>query len=490
MSTVNAEMKTGLSKKSKMYYLHSAIGVAIMFLFGFLPPFSTVTPLGMKFLGIFIGLIYLWSLVDMGWPIFAAFVAMITLGCMPITQIYTSAFANQTVMLCLFPMLVIMPLAETGIFDYVAAWVLKQKFLQGHPWRLTIGLFLLVYIGCICHGGFALLFMVFELTYKICDMCGMKRSHPWAGAIITGVVVSHMLGGAIFPFTGLPLFFLGVFGAVQPFTWPFLQYMIYMLVMWAVIFVFYCIFIFLLRVDMTELKEADPSKFVKELPPVSSYQKKAASLMAIFIFTLIFVGIASAFKSDNIIVTLCKNIGLVGVSWIFICIMIVWRINDKAAFTLGFMSSKVLWDSILIICIGMSFGPAIAGEKTGIGTWLYQLTAPILAGHSAFSFIMLVCIITLIMTNFMNNTVVIMLMFSVIASYIEPMGLNIVTVAALMIIASQMAFLLPGASFYAGLSHGQAMHVGRKNGFYWGAVMMVSAGLSMPIMYFVGNALF
>ena len=490
MSIVSAEKKTAMSKKTKMYYIHSAVGLIIMFLFGFLPPFDPITPLGMKFLGIFIGLCYLWSFVDMGWPIFAAFVAMITLGCMPITQIYTSAFANSTMMLCLFPMLVIMPLAESGIFDYVAAWVLKQKFLQGHPWRLTIGIFVLVYVGCICHGGFALMFMIFEVTYKICDMCGMERSHPWAGAIVTGAVAAQVLGTAIFPFSGLALFMLGVFSALQPFAWPFLQYMIYMFVMWLVIFFFYCLFIFLLRVDMKKLKESDPSKFAKTLPPVSSYQKKVASMLAIFIISLIFVGIVSAFNSTNTIVVLCKNIGLVGVSWVFICIMVVWRINDKAAFSLNFMASKVLWDSILIICIGMSFGPAIAGEATGISVWLYELTAPVLAGHGKFGFMMMVCIITLVMTNFMNNTVVIMLMFSVISSYVVPMGLNIVTVAAMMIVASQMAYLLPGSSFYAGLSHGQAMHVGRKNGFYWGAVMMVASGISMPIMYFVGNMLF
>lgn len=89
-STITPEAK--LHKKDKLYYINSAIGVALMFLFSFLPPFGPVTPLGMKFLGIFIGLLYLWSTVDMGWPIFAAFVSLIVLDCMPITQIYTSAF--------------------------------------------------------------------------------------------------------------------------------------------------------------------------------------------------------------------------------------------------------------------------------------------------------------------------------------------------------------------------------------------------------------
>ena len=490
MSTVQAETKTAMSKKTKMYYIHSAIGLAIMFLFGFLPPFDPITPLGMKFLGIFIGLCYLWSFVDMGWPILASFVAIISLGCMPITQIYTSAFANSTLMLCLFMMLVMMPLAESGVFDYVAAWVLKQKILQGHPWRLTVGLLLLTYVASVCHGGFPVMFMVFEITYKICDMCGMKRTHPWAGAIVTGAVAAQVLGTAIFPFSGLALFMLGVFSALEPFAWPFVGYMVFMVAMFVFIFFFYVLFMIILRVDMSKLKESDPSQFVKSLPPITAHQKKVAFLLAGYIITLIAFGIVSAINSDAAIVALCKSIGLVGVSWAFMCIMVIWRVNDKPAFGLGYMASRVPWDSVLIIAIGMSFGPAIASEETGISTWLYQLTAPVLAGHGQFVFMMLVCIITLVMTNFMNNTVVIMLMFSVVSAYVVPMGINIITLSAMMIVASQMAYLLPGSSFYAGLSHGQAMHVGRKNGFYWGAVMMVASGISMPIMYFVGNMLF
>lgn len=489
MNTAIQEQDAKLTKKEKMYYVHSIVGVALMFLFGLLPPFDPVTPIGMKFLGIFIGLLYLWSTVDMGWPIFAAFVALVVLDCMPITQIYTTAFANSTLMLCLFTMLVIMPLAETGIFDYVAAWLLKKPFLKGHPWRLTIGLIALVFIGCICHGGIAILFMVFELTYKICDMCGMKRTHPWAGAIITGAVVSFVIGGGVFPFNGLPLFIMGVFSSIQTFQWPFLQYMLFMIIMEIVIMFFYCLFIKVLRVDMTKLREADVSDFVRELPPPSNYQKKAATMLITFIGCLVVVGIVSAFPA-NIFTTFCSRIGLVGVSWVFMCLMVIWRIKEKPAYTFNIMSAKVPWDSVFIICIGMSFGPAIASETTGISAWLYQLTAPILAGHSAFGFIMLVCLITLVLTNFLNNTVVIMLIISVIAAYVPTMDLNVITMAGMMLVASQMAMFVPGASYYSGLAHGQASQTGRKNGFLWGGMVMLATACAMPIMLIIGNLLF
>ena len=63
-----SEAITKVRSKNTSYYINSVIGVCIMLFFGYLPTFSTVTPMGMKILGIYIGLLYLWSTVDLIWP--------------------------------------------------------------------------------------------------------------------------------------------------------------------------------------------------------------------------------------------------------------------------------------------------------------------------------------------------------------------------------------------------------------------------------------
>ena len=47
-----------VKKGNTLYYLHSTIGLLLIFGFGHLPPFGTVTPVGMQVLGIFAGMIY------------------------------------------------------------------------------------------------------------------------------------------------------------------------------------------------------------------------------------------------------------------------------------------------------------------------------------------------------------------------------------------------------------------------------------------------
>ena len=55
-------------KKMDMYYIHVAIGLAIMAIFWMLPPMAPITPMGMKCVGAFLGMVYLWSAIEALWP--------------------------------------------------------------------------------------------------------------------------------------------------------------------------------------------------------------------------------------------------------------------------------------------------------------------------------------------------------------------------------------------------------------------------------------
>ena len=50
-----------------MMYVHIIITLFLMFGFGFLPPFATLTPMGMRLLGTFLGVIYGYSTRKTDW---------------------------------------------------------------------------------------------------------------------------------------------------------------------------------------------------------------------------------------------------------------------------------------------------------------------------------------------------------------------------------------------------------------------------------------
>lgn len=64
-------------KKSIKYYIHIAIMILIMFGFGKLPAFGPVTPLGMNIIGVFLGLLYGWSCVDLICPSMVGILSLI-----------------------------------------------------------------------------------------------------------------------------------------------------------------------------------------------------------------------------------------------------------------------------------------------------------------------------------------------------------------------------------------------------------------------------
>lgn len=71
-------MSTEMSNKNTKY-IHFIIVMVFMFLFRFVPPIGTITPYGMAVIGIFIGLIYGWS-VDADNLIWTSLLALVAIG--------------------------------------------------------------------------------------------------------------------------------------------------------------------------------------------------------------------------------------------------------------------------------------------------------------------------------------------------------------------------------------------------------------------------
>ena len=53
---------------SPMQWFHIVVTFLLMFGFGHLPTFATLTPVGMKVLGVFLGVIYGYSTCEVIWP--------------------------------------------------------------------------------------------------------------------------------------------------------------------------------------------------------------------------------------------------------------------------------------------------------------------------------------------------------------------------------------------------------------------------------------
>ena len=99
MSATTPEKKAPLSLA---YYVHSLVCLCIMFGFGLLDPVEPLTPLGMRLVGVFLGVLYGWVFIEIVWPSLAGLLAMMLVGGMKPVTLLNNSFGHPIVQMMFF----------------------------------------------------------------------------------------------------------------------------------------------------------------------------------------------------------------------------------------------------------------------------------------------------------------------------------------------------------------------------------------------------
>ena len=103
--------------------------ILIILIIGNLPPISQITELGMKILGVFIGIIFGWICIDILWVSLFGVVALSLTGYMPLLQILGAGIGNTTVDMILFSAIFAGLIEKTNCIQIVNKWLLTRKKL-------------------------------------------------------------------------------------------------------------------------------------------------------------------------------------------------------------------------------------------------------------------------------------------------------------------------------------------------------------------------
>jgi di/tricarboxylate transporter len=93
-----------------------------------------------------------------------------------------------------------------------------------------------------------------------------------------------------------------------------------------------------------------------------------------------------------------------------------------------------------------TFIALLGNASTGISAFVGSFLGPIFVGKPAWLFIILSMVITIVLTNFMANMVVAVVMFAACLPIGATLGIDPMQLGFLYTICSSMAFLLPAAS--------------------------------------------
>ena len=159
------------SAKKDLTLLHALITVFLMFGFAYVvPPPGSITPYGMKILGIFIGLLYGWTASNLIWPTFLGMIALASTGAFTMKEFFALSFGNETVVF-LMVLFVFTGLVDavassnsspTGLSAASVSMAVRGSFL---PWSFSVRLWPAVLSICLPHLSF---FGASSISFPIC----------------------------------------------------------------------------------------------------------------------------------------------------------------------------------------------------------------------------------------------------------------------------------------------------------------------------------
>ena len=323
--SANAQMT---ARGDAMYYVHSFLCLLIMFGFGQLPPVEPLTALGMRLIGIFLGLLYGWIFIDIVWPSMAGLLALMLVGGMKPVVLLNRSFGDPIVVMMFFIFVFCATINHYGLSRFISLWFITRKFVAGRPWVFTFTFLASMFIlGGLTSASPAAI-IGWSILYGICDVCGYKKGDGYPTMMVFGIVFASQVGMSLIPFKQAAL---TVFSAYETMSGVGIDYAKYMLiaacscVLCSLLFIALGKYVF--KPDMEKLKKLDASKLDTDgALKLSKVQK----LILCFLFALVALLLLPNFlPADLFISRFLKSIGNTGICVFLVTVMCFLKVDGK-----------------------------------------------------------------------------------------------------------------------------------------------------------------
>lgn len=480
-------MAENLKNNSISYYIHSIVAIVIMICFKFIPAVDPITPLGMEIVGIMIGLIYAYCTVDNIWPSILALVLLGLSGYCKVSEAFIKAAGNDTILFILFLLFFGGIIACTGIGKEIAERVTLWKIFKGRPWFLTVGILVAAFLLSSIIGSIPIILIFWSIIYGICETVGFSKHDKWPTYIIFGMALICAQGGLFLPFQVPVTGQLAVYKALDPgFSLSYPHYLCFSSIMGMCLIASYTMvgkFIVRPKMDPILNYQSEPKK-----DHLNFEHKIAIVLIISLVILLMLPGLLPqcGFK------TFLQSIGNTGMTALVVGAALLIRKNGKPVFNIKTISDRgVLWGMLFMVATAVTISTAMTSKETGVTQFINQLLAPVLSNTSPYIFLVLITVTSIILTNFINNSVVGIMMLTILFSFGDGLGVNSTVGFILISYASCLGFMLPSASPSAALLYGNRDWLDSKSIIKMALIVMLMMGLIFSLIGIpLGNIIF
>ena len=487
MSATTPEKKAPLSLA---YYVHSLVCLCIMFGFGLLDPVEPLTPLGMRLVGVFLGVLYGWVFIEIVWPSLAGLLAMMLVGGMKPVTLLNNSFGHPIVQMMFFIFVFCATISHYGLSKFISLWFITRKFVAGRPWVFTYTFLGSIFIlGGLTSASPAAI-IGWSILYGVCEVCGFKKGDGYPTMMVFGIVFAAQVGMSLIPFKQAAL---TVFSAYETMSGVGIDYAKYMLIALLICAVCSLLFIvmgkYIFRPDMSKLLNLEADKLDTDGSLNLTGVQKTVLL---FLFLLVLLLLAPNFlPADFFLTRFLKAIGNTGIVILLVTVMAAIKVEGKALLNFKVMvDSGVTWGIVLLLAFVQPLTIAMAAPGSGITDFLMQLLTPFFGESSSITFALFIGFAAVALTQVMNNGAVGVVLMPVIHSFCQASGMAPELPLIMVVMGVHFAFLTPAASASAALLHGNEWSDSKAIWKTAPAVILMSYLVTAAITIIVGKAIF
>lgn len=442
-----------MQAKSKSFYITLAVTLALMFGVQFLPPVGQITPLGMKILGVFLGVLFAWIRGEIIWSAILGMFICTAYGFGTITANWSGVVGVQAAAMTIFGLLMVHGMKNSGLIQELALAIVGSKYSKKGPWVLAAVFFVATdLIAFLIGGGVPVIILMWALFYEVCAKCELKAHTPYVSYVIVAIAILGNSAMCTLPYSATAVTGVGIAQGFAPeLTANYIKYFGLNLV---ILFGYNVLFLIVGRLligNKVEMKRLDDSMTHKlSLTFPMKIALSYAILLAVMMFLPPFLPQGNAVR-----VFLETTIGPLGVMIFIVMLMALTYIDGKPLLDLNDgLRNGVQWPLIFLIGSAILIAGFLTGADMGIIPTITALADPILGGRSPLFILVLSVILCLIMTNLINDMVTMIVLFPICASFYVAAGGSVELMVYLFVPAMAQGMLMPSGSMNGALVHG------------------------------------
>ena len=485
-----SSMNTSTGKRPLSFWIHLLICAGLMIGIGLLPPLGgTITPFGMKVLGIFIGLFYGWIFIEFTWP---SLLALVLIGLTDYTTIggaFMEGFGNEGTVNIILLFAFAAYLSKTGALTWLTQWIVSRKFLVGRPWLFTMAFIFATIPLSVFVNAFAGIILLFAMFATFCKDVGLEKKDLYVTYVCAGVANLGAMLSVAFPWQPFSIVIFNLSGPANGFTdMPFGSWVLFGLVAIVLFTVMYYILgRYILRIDVSKLDNMGDQFAQYRGVKMNSEQKFGFALIALFIAFLVFPTCTS-----GAVKAFFGNFGVQGA--VITCLVLAflyqfWSGEKLYGFS-DMVRDGVNWDLVIIFMISYPVCNALESAESGVINTIITSIMPIVNSVSPVVFLVLVSAFFCLVTQVSHNLVLILALVPSLAKIAVGVGLNPVVFGLFFSLCCQIAVASPAASAAAAMVFGHSEWVEPKYAYKVGLgslVVWLAAALCvmLPVTLFV-----